>query len=100
MPDGGFRSQAHRGKAGKRRMTTDWLETAPRASLSRAQVAAAGLPAWSAATGSSGSEFAFDGRRFRRLTVKGDLRPVSASAAPESGWRHRRGCDCALCGST
>ena len=79
-------------------MTTDWLEASTAASLTREQVAAAGLPAWSAATGRGESEFSFDGRRFLRRTLKGDLRPASASAVPESGWRHRSGCDCAICG--
>ncbi len=79
-------------------MTTDWLETATGASLTREQVAAAGLPAWSVATGGGESEYSFDGRRFRRSTLKGDLRPVAASGVPESGWRHRRDCDCAICG--
>ena len=78
-------------------MTTDWLETESAVSLTRDQVAAAGLPAWSTPADAGAAAFSFDGRRFLRHALRGDPHPVAAAAAPESSWRHRAGCRCHLC---
>ena len=84
VPDGSLRApQARRDKAGKGRMTTDWLDArpAPHSPASRSQRR---LPAWSAATGRGESEFSFDGRRFLRRTLKGDLRPARRAPCPRA----------------
>ena len=85
------------GEGGGKRMTTDWLETTSAVSLTRDQVAAAGLPAWSTPANAEAAAFSFDGRRFLRHALRGDPHPVVVAAAPEDGWHHRAGCRCPLC---
>ena len=78
-------------------MTTDWLETTSAMVLTREQVAAAGLPAWSTPEDAEAAAFSFDGRRFLRHALRGDPHQVAATTAPEGGWHHRAGCHCPLC---
>ena len=78
-------------------MTTDWLETTPAVSLTREQVAAAGLPAWSTPPEGGAAAFSFDVGRFLRHAPRGDPHLVAVAAVPESGWHHRAGCRCLLC---
>ena len=63
-------------------MTTDWLETESAVSLTRDQVAAAGLPAWSTPADAGAAAFSFDGRRFLRHALRGDPHPVAARRGP------------------
>jgi hypothetical protein len=78
-------------------MTTDWLETEPAGTFTREQTLAVRRPAWVAASEAAGGvTYYFDGRAFF-CRPRGGRRPVPAREAPETGWRHRRGCPCTLC---
>ncbi len=79
-------------------MTTDWLETEPAGTFTREQTLAVRRPAWVAASEEGGgATYYFDGRAFFCRPRSGGRRLVPAREAPEAGWRHRRGCPCALC---
>ena len=79
-------------------MTTDWLETTPVKSLTRAQVSEARLPAWTRAD-RSGVMYDYDGRGYLRRSGR-EVRRVAESTVPEIGWHHGPGCGCSFCRAT
>ena len=63
----------------------------------RAQVVAVERIAWAVRLASGGREYFYDGISFWWGPVLGENHAVREDEVPVDGWRHKDGCNCALC---